>query len=243
MGAGHQHIRAVESDSPTGGKSTKGGKGVQKTRTSFVIPQSWMDYVEEEATRQGTSKSQVYLRALAEFRDRHHGTLWDTVDDVDHYDPRKFYTHSRDKQGHSAHFRINLPTNLAGQMRSLVQSGAIPQYGTVESLIRDAIHHRVMQVAQMVDAGDLEQAVSLAMMVAEEVQMEEADKEAEELVTKIKENGRRMLGQGEYARVRAYLSEREDVIDMLPAPWNRVLKETIGDMRAEVGKREGRARR
>lgn len=236
MGSGHSHghLKAVdgEGDPKIPGKSAK-------ARTSFVIPQVWLEWVEDEAARQGVSKSAIYMQALAEYRDRHQGQLWDTVDDPTGYDPKKFYTQSRDKQGHSSHFRVNLPTNIGGHIRALIASGGVPQYQTAESLIRDGAMHRLMQVSQWLDNGELAQAVSVSMLLAEEIQMAEDDKAAEQLVERIRENANRLIGQGDWRRAKTYLADRADLVQSLPAPWNKELERLLKDLGARVQRGQG----
>ncbi len=213
-------------------------------RTSFVINPYWHDWVEEISERMGISKSQIYLTALSEYRDRMEGKAvdaWDTADDDPGYDPHHFYTHSQDKKGHSFHARVNLPKPLAGAIGALVQSGRIPQYRTTEDVIRDATYHRVKQIAHAIDDGELEEAVDMAMLLADELQMIAKEDEAESLLAAMRSNIERMWARGERAALRRYLAEREALVDSIPAPWSDELDGLIKAYRKKLqkGRRRG----
>lgn len=65
------------------------------------------------------------------------------VDTPDSYSPNKFYTRSTDSKGHREEIRLKLSPDLADALSIIVQSKAIPEYRTVQDIIRDAIVHRL----------------------------------------------------------------------------------------------------
>lgn len=220
-------------------------KPSKSSRTSFVIPGEWSEYVNEEAARLGASKSSIYMQALAEYRaartDGEGLSAWDTIEDDKGYDPHHFYTHSQDKKGHSFHLRVNFPKPLAGAIGALIQTGIIPQYRTIEDFARDAIYHRSKQIALAIDDEDLDRTVDMAMMLADELHLIAIQDEAESFIAAVKTNAARLWEQGERAGLRKYLVDREPFVDSIPSPFSGELKDVIAEYRGRLNK--GRRRR
>lgn len=221
------------------------GLAAGKRRTTFVITEYWDEQVEREASRQNTNRSQVYLRAIAEYFDNHYGDVstLDLADDSDDlYDPNKFYTASQDKRGHSFHLRVNIPKPLAGEAGAFVQSGRVPAFRSIEDIARNGFYHCLKQVAMKYDAGELETAVDLAMLNAEELAIMEREQQAEDLLENIRANIQRMVGRHEWNGLRRYLTEREGYADSLPSPFREELIEVVADARKKVGRQERRSK-
>lgn len=226
------HLRPVD------GEATS--SRTKKVRTSFILPQRWKDFLDEEAARQHTSMAAVILRAISDYANRNSGaTSWETVDD-NLYDPLAFYTASQDRHGHSFHLRVNIPKPLAGEMGSLVQSGEIPQYRTLEDIARDAIVHRVKKIAQMLEDGDLERAVDLFALRAQEQRLLDMEEEAEEVMDLIRQNVIRLRARHP-AGLKAYLAEREEYAEHFPEPHRSELLALIEKEREKD--QSGRRRR
>lgn len=66
------------------------------------------------------------------------------------YDSSRFYTASRDNRGFSDTTRLRTPTGLAYRIKALVASGKT-EYRTDHDFYRDAIVHRLNDVAKLVD--------------------------------------------------------------------------------------------
>jgi hypothetical protein len=238
-------LRAVGDVEADGAGGASKGLAPGKRRTTFVITEYWDDMVRREANRQGTTRSQIYLQAIAQFCEGHGrgaATLGDAIDDAEVYDEQKFYTATQDKKGHSAQFRVNIPKHVAGEIASLVQSGRVPAYTSTEAVVRDGLYHRIKKVAMWVDNDELENAVDIAMMNSLEMSLVEREKQAEELLENIRSNIARMVGRGETDQLLAYLIEREAFVDSLPSPYREDLAEVIRDARKRVARRERKRR-
>lgn len=59
------------------------------------------------------------------------------------YNRDEFITRSTDGHGHQRHQRVNFPPSVIGQASAIIQGGKIPQYSTVQDLVRDAVVHRL----------------------------------------------------------------------------------------------------
>ena len=208
--------------------------------TSFRISTHWFDKVRAEAEKNNTSASQIYHRALAEyFGQKISNESWEVEDD-DFYDPNEFYTASQDKKGHSFHMRVNLPKPLGGQLYGLIQSAVVPQYRSVEDVARDAVYHRVKQIARAIDDGELEAVVDMAMLHAQELQITETAQHADELIDAMQTNAAMMWQRGDMRALKKYLAERRGVADSLVEPYRTDYLAVIKNYESRLVKEEKR---
>jgi hypothetical protein len=221
-----------------------GSKPAQRsTTTSFRIPTYWFNKVQDEAKRVDESLSAIYLRALTQYFGTFDSESWSTVDDADFYDRTRFYTHSEDKKGHSFHVRANIPKPLGGELGSLVQSGMVPAYRSVGDIVRDAVYHRVKEVSNMIDAGEVEQAVDMAMLHSEELRMLDEAQQAEQLIEALRTNASAMFSrEGDRARLKRYLAQRREIADSIPEPYRADYLAAVDDFDARLAKEEAKAK-
>jgi len=229
----HSNIHAVPDD---GSKPTQ-----RATTTSFRIPTFWFNKVQDEAKRRDESLSAIYLRALTQYFGTFDSESWATVDDADFYDRTRFYTHSEDKKGHSFHVRANIPKPLGGELGSLVQSGMIPAYRSIGDIVRDAVYHRVKEVSSMIDAGEVEQAVDMAMLHSEELRMLDEAQQAEQLIEAVRANASAMFGrEGDRTRLKRYLAQRKEIADSIPEPYRNDYLAAIEDFDQRLAKEDAK---
>ncbi len=213
------------------------------TVTSFRISTHWFDKVKAEAEKNNTSASQIYHRALAEyFGQKISNESWEVADD-DFYDPNEFYTASQDKKGHSFHMRVNLPKPLGGQLYALIQSAVVPQYRSVEDIARDAVYHRVKQIARAIDDGELEAVVDMAMLHAQELQITETAQHADELIDAMQANAAMMWQRNDAKALKKFLAERRSVADSLVEPYRTDYLAVIKNYEGRLAKEEKRKSR
>ncbi len=232
---------APELSSIDGGKTTPATAPRRKITTSFQIPQLWYDRVESEASRLSTSRTNVYMRALAAYFEAFSKGSWEVENDD--YDPTRFYTKSEDAKGHSYHARVNIPKPLAGEIAELISSGAVPQYRSVADVIRDAVYHRVKQISRLIDDGKLEQGADMAMLLSEEIQLEEEAVHAEQLIDAMRNNINRMFQQGTKPdTIKRVLAEREDKANNVAESYRAKYLEVIADFKERL-ERESKPKR
>lgn len=215
----------------------------RSTTTSFRIPQFWFNKVQEEAKRLDESLSSIYLRALTQYFGTFEAESWSTIDDADFYDRSRFYTHSEDKKGHSFHLRANIPKPLGGELGSLVQSGMVPAYRSLGDIVRDAIYHRVKEVSAMIDAGEVEQAVDMAMLHSEELRMLDEAEQADQLIEALRANASAMFSRdGSRSRLKRYLAQRREIADSIPEPYRADYLAAVDDFDQRLLKEEAKGK-
>lgn len=137
------------------------------------------------------------------------------------YDPEKFYTRSKDKQGHSSTIRVNIPDYLMANLAELVQSKAIPAYRTREDFVRDAIVHRFAWVTEQ-----LQQTTLAARFAAERQRLAMIDEasrriaeleEHEEMLAALESVCDRYYRQLSWQALLDYLQLQESVAESLSA--------------------------
>ena len=219
-------------------KAVPDGTGQPNQRaltTSFRIPVYWHNMVREEAERLDISLSQVYLRALMQYFGTFEGASWST-DDPEIYDESRFYTHSQDKKGHSVTIHFPLPKPLAGEMVNLANSGMVPAYRSIGDVIRDAVYHRVKRIAAMIDNGELDTAVNMAMLMSDEMKIVDEQQQAEELIDALRSNAQSIYTRdgGNTTRLKRYLAQRREVADTIPAPYRDDYLSAIEDYEKRI---------
>jgi len=229
------NLKAVPDDTPGASRATT---------TSFRIPTYWYNMAREEARRLDVSLSSVYLRALTTYFGTFDNQSWDTIDDPDAYDPSRFYTHSEDRKGHSFHARANIPKPLAGELNSLVQSGMVPAYRSIGDIVRDALFHRTKQIARMIDNGELEQSVDMAMLLSEEMKLMDEAEHAQQLIEALRTNAQTMIARdGDRERLKRYLAQRRETADSIPEQYRADYITAIEDYEKRIAKVEKPRRR
>jgi len=205
------------------------------TTTSFRIPIYLYNKVRDEAERLDMSLSRVYMRALTEYFEMFKFESWDTVDDPDVYDPSRFYTHSQDKHGHSVTVHVPIPKPLAAEIANLASSGIVPAYRSTGDMIRDAIYHRTKLIAKMVDNGELDMAVNMAMLMSDEIRMIDEAEQAEQLVDALRTNAQAIYARdGSTARLKRYLAQRREMADSIPEQFRKDYLSAIEDYEKRI---------
>ena len=209
------------------------------TTTSFRIPIPLYNRVKEEAERRDMSLSQIYMTALVEFFDLFKHESWETHSDLDVYDPARFYTHSQDKHGHSVTIHIPIPKPLAAEITNLAKSGVVPAYRSQGDMVRDAIYHRAKQISKMVDNGELDVAVNMAMMMSDEMRLLDEAIQAEQLIEALRTNAAAMYARdGTPARLKRYLAQRREMADSVPQPFRKDYLSAIADYEKRIARAE-----
>ncbi len=213
------------------------------TTTSFRIPVVLYNKIKEITDKTGESLTTFYLKALTQYFGTFDEDSWATVTDAESYDPFRFYTFSQDKHGHSGTLHVPFPKPLLAEMAALASSGVVPAYRGANDIVRDAVYHRVKQIAQMVDAGELEVSVDMAMLMSDEMKIQNDAQEAANLIAAMKENA-----QGIYARegtdgLRLYLAQREEDLDSIPAPFREEYQGVIETFKPKLEPKKRRRKK
>ena len=212
--------------------------GHRATTTSFRIPVVWYNRVQEEADRRNTSLSAIYLQAITDFFGAFSTDSWETSGDHEVYDPTRFYTKSQDGHGHSITIHVPIPKPLAGEIANLTQSGIIPAYRSTADVVRDALYHRVKRIATMLDNGELDTSVNMAMMMSDEMLLMSEAEEARNLISAVKDNAARIYGEGNgsVTRLKKYLAEKREMADSMPEQYRPDLVEVIEGFEKRITK-------
>ena len=208
------------------------------TTSSFRIPVYWFEKVRGEAKRLDISISQVYMRALTNYFQTFDTESWSTVDDPENYNPSYFYTRSQDQKGHSFGIRTNIPKPLAAELSSLVTSRIVPAYRSVGDIVRDALYHRVKQISRMVDSGELEQTVDMAMLLSDEIKISDEVVESTNLIEAVRVNAQMMLSRGQMKQLKRYLASRREMSTSIPEPYRDDYLSAISDFEKRIEKQE-----
>jgi hypothetical protein len=147
------------------------------------------------------------------------------------YSLEDFYTKSVDSRGHREMTRVAFPPNVLSTLSTIVQSGKIPAYRTVQDVIRDAVLHRIwwLEKYALKESYGIIDYASLKMMKLQQF-IENSLKEGqrmEAIVTnaeKALEYHKSLRDKEEMIKV---LSELRNQIDNVREPFKDRLKNII----------------
>jgi len=201
--------------------------------------------LEEGAAREGVSQQQIIQRALVTYFERLDRRAWGTEDGDAAYDPTRYYTFGSDSKGHSVELRVTIPKPLRGELQRLIESGAIPEYHTAQHVARDAIYHRVKMLSRMLDDGQLERAVDLAILLSEEEALQARESEARLFIDTVRDNLQMLTARGkehgDYGRLAEYLETRSGKTEIVPEGYRAEYETMLKDYRRIV--RESRRKK
>lgn len=200
-----------------------------------------MREIAETAERRGISQSSIINQALESyFATKLARSAWETVSDDDWYNPKTFYTHSSDKQGHSHAIKLLIPKNLAGQVARIVSTGIIPEYRSNQDLFRDAILHRCHQVGKWLDDEELLREVTLLILQSEETMIAQQKADAEELIAITRDNLEEAWRRGDTAWMKHHIKDRLEKSYSIPESYRDEYVEML--KKFETLAKQGRAK-
>lgn len=212
---------------------------------SFSTSAEMEDAINAAARAEGVSMSQIINRALHLWQQTTvQRNTWGTTDGQEWYDPRKFFTATEDRNGHSAQIKTWVPKNLAGQVARVVNSGMIPELRSSSDFFRDAIFHRAKQVARWLDDGELLSEVDLHLMLADELAIQQKQKDVDALVVAMKTNLTQAMNRGDWEWMENYIDDREVKGAGIPPQLRTPYDELLNDFKKELrrAKRNGLVR-
>jgi hypothetical protein len=141
------------------------------------------------------------------------------------YSPSKFYTGSKDDQGHSTLFHIKAPDYLVPRLQALVAT--VPQYKTSHDIFRDGLRHRIEWLEENLEAvtSDPEWQIYAAI--------EQADAYAakvrtfSELPGKIRDLCRSLKAAGAIDALTDYLNTMTLAAFNYPEPWRSMVLDEL----------------
>lgn len=102
------------------------------------------------------------------------------------YSRERFYTKSRDKTGEKDNVRVQFPGGLGHEVDALIAEKIIPEYATRQDFVRDAIVHRLHDIAEMKEMGRLSRRMNPLILQMEMEQLK-ADVESSRATVQITE--------------------------------------------------------
>ena len=154
---------------------------------------------------------------------------WQTSDDG--YDAKHYYTQSSDSKGHHAKVQVKVPTNIAGEIARLVQSGIIPEYDTAQALIRDAVIHRLHMVNEWVKDEGLTRTITMWTIHEDAIHKASQREQFKEMMVGVDEHCQFLLNRGRNADVRDYVS---DLLEKNEAVPPELRSEYIANLEAKL---------
>lgn len=187
----------------------------------------------------GSPTTRAHLRAIDEAAGEPDGTLRGWGTEAVGYRIDDFYIGSTDGRGHNQNVQVPVPTNVMGHMASMIQMRTFPAYRSMQDFIRDAIVHRLHQLAAMTDR---ETATTLNEVVSMEVMASHVEKHARDMdtmrsmVSRADQNLSLAAKEEDWITLRKMLDVYEGGIEDLNEPWRGRLEEILETYRRRLPK-------
>ncbi len=143
-----------------------------------------------------------------------------------------FYTRSSDKEGRSATVRARIPPELDHELDRLVASRAIPHYDTKAAIIRDALHHRVKTIADMLDKGRFAANVRMYLSLANAEAQQNEMRATAHYIERIQDVMREAIRTGDWVVAKDLYDNGRQLVGELRDPYRKELNETLEKYRA-----------
>ena len=185
---------------------------------SVSVTEAMKAKLKAEANRTNTSVSGIIASALTQyFQLLVSRNAWETDDEEGaSYSPKRFYTASDDKQGHSAQIRLYIPKGLAGQIARIINSHEIPEYRSIQDFYRDALTHRAYTVGGWLDDDELVGEVHMLILMSEEHQLQQIKRDVESLCAIIEDNLNEAFLRDDVEWIKAYIADRREKHTAVP---------------------------
>lgn len=210
----------------------------RKAKSFSTTEQRWRQ-IEEEARVHNVPLSAIVNEALDQyFQKKVARSSWETTDEGQWYDRRKFYTYSEDKKGHSSQVRIRVPKNLSGQVHRIIGTGIIPELRSVNDFLRDAITHRAYEVAQWIDDGELKAEVHMMALRSEEARVKQTRLDAEALIGETRENLESAYRRGDFEWIVNHIGDLYGNTSAIPELYRNEYVAMLDEFMNKEGVRE-----
>jgi hypothetical protein len=212
---------------------------------SISVTEAMKAKLKGEAARTNMSVSGIIAAALTQyFQLLVSRNAWETDDEEGaSYSPKRFYTASDDKQGHSAQIRLYIPKGLAGQIARIVNSNEIPEYRSVQDFYRDALTHRAYQVGDWLDDDELVGEVHMLILMSEEYQLQQIKRDVESLCSIMEDNLNEAFLRDDLEWIKAYISDRRDKQTAVPELYRDRYLSVLDAASEKLDKQGGKRRR
>lgn len=155
------------------------------------------------------------------------------------YKISNFYTRSTDSRGHKESIHLKVPPEIASTMSQIVQKGSIPQYRTVQDLIRDAIVHRLHYLnEQHLMDQESHRLVHAHILISNQIRMMEDHATYQQHVAELAKQCKRLMETGPEGRQEAEEQIREAIGHIMVVEdspfWKKRYLETLQQILGDI---------
>ena len=215
-----QNVVPIERGKRQGGRPS--GRGYDPATSTEVLSDSYINHV----TRESTSEVDVF-----------------TLINERGYREERFYTRSLNAKDHGEKIQMKVPQGLDSQMYAAVSQ--IPEYRSIQDLVRDAIVHRLEFLQKRYNLGDdARRTLELERLQADR---ERRAQEADIMQSSVDDLGDKLQGlwdREDWGLMAEELEAGGESVDWLRDPYKRRAQKILDDWkgRARVKIAEARAR-
>ena len=157
-----------------------------------------------------------------------------TLDEDEGYSIDSYYCRSTDGHGHSENIQTKFPPEVAGILSSLVQSGRVPEYSSVQNVVRDAVIHRLIKVTREIGDGELERKITIEMQLAKLAAHRREIENNEQLVKELEELLEEAASKQDWRALERIIVDGEATVDLLRTPYQEKANRQLSIYRSRL---------
>lgn len=152
------------------------------------------------------------------------------------YTPGRFYTRSTNQFDHSHTVTVGFPREVMALVSKIVHSGVVPEYRSNQDFIRDAVVHRLHQVAAFLEdpAADYTLTIERVQCILDQ---RAADIAAlDRMAQSIEDLADRATADQNWANLREVIRQAETLADQIAGPWGARIDRQVQIWRNQIPK-------
>lgn len=135
------------------------------------------------------------------------------------YSIHKFYTRASE-QGRTSQLRFSIKPSLYTMLKQMVAGHKVPDYGTVEDVLRDALVHRLHWVEQQLKDGKIKNVVDRLMWEAEDAAQRQEAEDMKAQIDDAENFCRQRRDDHDWPALRRRIDAIRERAEHMPYPWN-----------------------
>ena len=150
------------------------------------------------------------------------------------YSPARFYTRSTNQFDHSQTVQTGFPREVMALVSKIVHAGVVPEYRSNQDFIRDAVVHRLHQVAAFLDDPAMDYTLTIERVQCILDQRAADIAALDRMAESIEDLAGRALTDQNWANLREVIRQAETLADQIAGPWGARMDRQVAQWRDQI---------
>jgi hypothetical protein len=150
------------------------------------------------------------------------------------YSPARFYTRSTNQFDHSQTVQTGFPREVMALVSKIVHAGVVPEYRSNQDFIRDAVVHRLHQIATFLDDPAMDYTLTIERVQCILDQRAADIAALDRMAESIEDLAGRALTDQNWANLREVIRQAETLADQIAGPWGARMDRQVAQWRDQI---------